>query len=616
MRKKILTYILLAGMLVLNPATAHAETLTTESNVSFTADNKLAADYTSAEMNDAVYNLQPGDDITITLNLKNDNPSAANWYMTNEVLQSLEETAGSNATGGAYEYELIYTGPDGAQEVLFTSDTVGGENSGSRVGLKGATSGLEDYLYLDTLSPGQQGVITLRVALDGETEGNAYQNTLARLQMNFAVDTTTVNNRTVTEVVEDNGNPGDGDGNGNGNGNASDANGSGARTGIVRTSDERNMLPYFIAAAVSGLLLLLLAVFSLKERKKQKAAGKTAAVIMALCLACGMSFPAEAAESGAEGYTYTLRLFAGAQGTIGADVVQRITDSGAQVNIENGEVCVISGLHYGTQVVFDVQRGVSLSSDSKYYRKGFRVSGEDNSSNRLANPSVTVDGDMDYVVAYGIQGETVAYTVNYVDNAGNVLYPSATYYGNVGDKPVVAYQYVEGWQPQAYNLGKTLVADASENVFDFIYTPIPTVTTTNTVVVPGQPAEPVAPAPQPVEPEVPEPEVPEPEVPAPEPVPVEEDIPDPDLPTGGEPEDYRDLDEEETPAGNFDGNGEGGGNGDEDASTTIIEDLVTPLALLPTPAKVGIVAAVLVLAGGCIWLVIAARRKGKKENEQ
>ena len=66
MKKKIVTYILLAGMLFLNQATAHAETLTTESNVSFTADNELNADYTNAEMNDAVYNLQPGDDITIT----------------------------------------------------------------------------------------------------------------------------------------------------------------------------------------------------------------------------------------------------------------------------------------------------------------------------------------------------------------------------------------------------------------------------------------------------------------------------------------------------------------------------------------------------------------------
>ena len=88
MKKKIMAYALLAGMLFSASATVRAESHTAESNVSFTGENTLAADYTSAEMNDAVYNLQPGDDITINLNLKNDNPSAANWYMTNEVLQS------------------------------------------------------------------------------------------------------------------------------------------------------------------------------------------------------------------------------------------------------------------------------------------------------------------------------------------------------------------------------------------------------------------------------------------------------------------------------------------------------------------------------------------------
>ncbi len=588
MKKKIMAYALLAGMLFSASATVRAESHTAESNVSFTGENTLAADYTSAEMNDAVYNLQPGDDITINLNLKNDNPSAANWYMTNEVLQALEETVGSSASGGAYEYELIYTGPDGSQEVLFTSDTVGGENSGSRVGLKAATSGLENYLYLDTIAPGQQGLITLRVALDGETEGNSYQNTLASLQMNFAVDTTTVYNETITEVVDEEGNP--------------VPENSSSRTEIVRTSDESNMLPFIIAAAVSGLLLLLLAILGMKERRKQKGGMKAVTMLMAACLVCGMGQKAEAAE-----YTYTLRLFAGAQGVLSDDVIQRITDTGAQVSIENGEICVVSGLHYGTQVVFDVQKGVTISNDSKYYNKGFRVSGEDNSSSKLANPSITVTEDQDYVMAYGIQGETVAYTVNYLDGDGNVLFPPATYYGNVGDKPVVAYQYVEGWQPQAYNLGKTLVADASQNVFDFIYTPVPTEVTTNTVVVPGQPALEGA-APEGTVPEVPAPPAPE------EPVPAGEDIPDEDTPTDDGPADYRDLDEPDTPTDNYEGDRDG--DGEEGMVTSIIEDLATPLALLPTPAKVGIVSAVVLLAGAGICLAVAALRKGKKKNEQ
>ncbi|WP_300774950.1 hypothetical protein [uncultured Acetatifactor sp.] len=597
MRKRLLTLVLLAGTLICAPAAARAETLTSERNISFTSDNKLSEDRSAADMNSAVYELQPGDDITITLNLKNDNASAANWYMTNEVLQSLEETAGSGASGGAYEYELTYTDPAGAREVLFTSDTVGGENSSSRVGLKAATSGLEDFLYLDTLSPGQRGVVTLRVALDGETQGNDYQNTLASLQMNFAVDTTTVNNQTVTRVVDENGNPILVDDNG----------GSHARTGIVRTGDENNLLPYVAAAGVSGLLLLILAIIGIKERKKAEKGMKAMALCLALSLVRGMSVPAQAAED----YTYTLRLFAGAQGTIDASVVQRLSDAGATVSIEDGEVCVVSGLHYGEQVVFDIQRGVALQEGSKYYRKGFRVSGEDTNSNRLANPSVTVNGDADYVVAYGIQGETVAYTVTYQDTEGNELYPSAVYYGNVGDMPVVAYQYIEGWQPQAYNLGKTLVADASQNVFDFIYTRIPTVVTTDTVVVPGQPAEPQ-------EPVVQEPEgvtVVEPEEGPEAPIePVGDDIEDDETPLAP-PDDYRNLDDEETPLGGYDG-GEDGPDDDKGIMTSILDDIATPLAVLTTPAKAGILAVLAALAGVGVWLIVAARKKGKKEDEQ
>ena len=112
MRKKTMRYLLLAGLLFFMPATARAESLTSERNVSFTKDNKLESDYAGSDLDSAVYGLQPGDDITITLNLKNENPAAANWYMTNEVLQSLEETTGSNASGGAYEYELAYTDPN------------------------------------------------------------------------------------------------------------------------------------------------------------------------------------------------------------------------------------------------------------------------------------------------------------------------------------------------------------------------------------------------------------------------------------------------------------------------------------------------------------------------
>jgi len=44
---------------------------------------------------------------------------------------------------------------------------------------------------------------------------------------------------------------------------------------------------------------------------------------------------------------------------------------------------------------------------------------------------------------------------------------------------MVAYHYIEGYQPQAYNLTKTLSKNEAENVFTFVYEPVPedTVTT-------------------------------------------------------------------------------------------------------------------------------------------
>ena len=182
----------------------------------------------------------------------------------------------------------------------------------------------------------------------------------------------------------------------------------------------------------------------------------------------------------------------------------------------------------------------------------------------------------------------------------------------------MAYQYIEGWQPQAYNLGKTLTADASENQFTFVYTPVPTVTNVNTVVVPG----PQVPAPeQGQEPE----EEPAPPVTVVTP-PEEEEEPEPgvvevedEVPPLAEPEDYEDLDEEETPLGGFGDNEDDGSGGTDgkNVAESILEDLATPLAMRPTPAKAGILAAVVALAGaGICWLVMTARRKGKKENEQ
>ena len=169
-------------------------------------------------------------------------------------------------------------------------------------------------------------------------------------------------------------------------------------------------------------------------------------------------------------YTYKVTLSAGNKGTInGQNKIE-------QTNIASGST-----------VTFNLN-GIQVTDD-KYYVKGIRLSGRDNDE-ALAAPSFTVDKDADYVVAYGIKGNMVAYTVNYQDASGKSLAESQTFYGNVGDKPVVAYRYVENYIPDALALTKTLSNNESENVFTFTYKPgatdrVVTTTTTITTTVPG-----------------------------------------------------------------------------------------------------------------------------------
>lgn len=179
----------------------------------------------------------------------------------------------------------------------------------------------------------------------------------------------------------------------------------------------------------------------------------------------------------AEEYTYKITLYVGGQGSFaGTDMItvdNKKTNSTYTITGDKDTI-VIQGLELGDVVTMDVaaDHSVKLHNNSKYYVKGVRRAGRDN--NTVESPAFTVKGDADYVVAYGIQGDQTAYRVQYVDRNGQQIAADRVYYGNVGDKPVVAFLYIEGYQPQAYNLTKTLSANEAENVFVFVYSPIST----------------------------------------------------------------------------------------------------------------------------------------------
>lgn len=239
-----LAVLLVAG----STLTVHAEDYEGKSGwkAEFTGD-KIESNFTSQSFADEVKELQPGDSIVIRVAVKNGSQKDTDWYVSNEVLQSLEDS--SPAKGGAYTYELTWKGT-GDLATLYSSDSIGGERkkiTAAGQGLHEATDNLEQFFYLDHLKKGEEGLITLKVALNGETQGNNYQNTLARLQLNFAVE-------------------GNAEG-GSGSSRDSRRNAVTYSPGAVQTSDPARLMLWSVATLISGLGLLICAVIYQKKSR-------------------------------------------------------------------------------------------------------------------------------------------------------------------------------------------------------------------------------------------------------------------------------------------------------------------------------------------------------------
>lgn len=219
------------------PAMAMSYTGDPDWKVTFTQDEKMVSNFTTGQIYDVMDQMQPGDNAKIEVTVKNENSASTDWYMKNEVIESLEESV-KVASGGAYSYRLSYNGED-----LYNSDEVGGEGtSKAGVGLHQATNSLKDYFYMDTLKTGETGKVTLEVALEGETQGNDYQDTLAKVNMTFAVELTPTGGKTNHKTIN--------------------------RSKVVKTGDT-NMAPYAIAGGIAGAALLVLAIASARRRRKE-----------------------------------------------------------------------------------------------------------------------------------------------------------------------------------------------------------------------------------------------------------------------------------------------------------------------------------------------------------
>lgn len=180
------------------------------------------------------------------------------------------------------------------------------------------------------------------------------------------------------------------------------------------------------------------------------------AIILASCLTVCLASPAFA-------YEYKVEVSGGAQGTYTGTVPTELTGKKWAPDTDD----------------------ISLKDGSKYYVKGFHLSGQED----LVG-AIQISEDTTFVASYGIRGTEgmIPYTIHYQDENGTTLAPDRSFEGLEGDKPVVPYQDIDGYMPRdTYNVTWTLTAEGT-NEYTFVYVPstvTTTTTTTNTVTVPG-----------------------------------------------------------------------------------------------------------------------------------
>ena len=189
----------------------------------------------ASSIEEAIAGLEPGDSVTIEQIYSNESDAETNWYIENQVLKTLEEQSTAAGENGGYTYILTVGGTE-----IFNSDTVGGTDApDSKEGLKQATDATSEWFYIGTLEPYDSGKTTLYIALDGESQANAYELTDGELEIRYAVEE--VDDTVTYEHV-----PGE---------------------RIVKTGDETNILGPVLMLA-GAVVLLVLAVLSFRKDRK------------------------------------------------------------------------------------------------------------------------------------------------------------------------------------------------------------------------------------------------------------------------------------------------------------------------------------------------------------
>lgn len=209
------------------------------------------------------------------------------------------------------------------------------------------------------------------------------------------------------------------------------------------------------------------------QASSKKVLGFVCAIVIALALCCTAQL-ANAQQAYADDYRYTVTLYAG-DGTI------------------NGASSHEVGTYaYGDKVTINLDDYTVVPNDARYEPNGIYAVGQ-NHDNAAKSVSFEVTSNKQYIVDYSLTKGQADYTINFVDANGNELMESQTITGAVGDKPVFAFQYIEGYQPQSlvahgqtFAIGDkkgctvTLTGNKVADEFTLVYEPVAAGSTTST----------------------------------------------------------------------------------------------------------------------------------------
>ncbi len=196
MMKKLINSILalsiaIAGFLSVSDVAVAAEdgNLKYSWNVTYTGvrGNAFTTNYDVNKAN--LLEIMPGDTVVYTAEYKNGTDKAADFYLSTEVFNTLEDDTTVNTQGGAYTFKIEDQGPSG-NKVLYDNIIGGDATTTDPVGLKQLNVDGKSYFALGTVPAGESGKIVVTVAVDGNSQDDSYMAALAKMSIIFAAEAT------------------------------------------------------------------------------------------------------------------------------------------------------------------------------------------------------------------------------------------------------------------------------------------------------------------------------------------------------------------------------------------------------------------------------------------